>query len=203
MWISPRYINEISTCSTNLLEIFEQSNSQEIGLLRDTTINNSLRELLMEINDLSQLNHYGSDIEAEILIKQLLLSVNRFLLPKPNTQNVDYSNQPSLYSSEVTNAIDYINMNLSKELTLDILAKQTFLNKYYLARLFKEETSSTIYQYIIKKRLLLSKKLIDNKIPIIKVYLLAGFNDYSNFFKSFKNEFGITPKQYYLRTCKF
>ena len=94
-------------------------------------------------------------------------------------------------------------MNLSKELTLDILAKQTFLNKYYLARLFKEETSSTIYQYIIKKRLLLSKKLIDNKIPIIRVYLLAGFNDYSNFFKSFKNEFGITPKQYYLRTCKF
>ena len=34
-------------------------------------------------------------------------------------------------------------------------------------------------------------------MPIKEVYHHCGFGDYSNFFKVFKREYGLTPKQYY------
>jgi AraC-like DNA-binding protein len=38
--------------------------------------------------------------------------------------------------------------------------------------------------------------------PIINVYGQCGFGDYSNFFRAFKSEYGVTPKQFYELMCK-
>lgn len=34
-------------------------------------------------------------------------------------------------------------------------------------------------------------------MPITEVYQQSGFGDYSNFFRAFRNEYNMTPKQYY------
>lgn len=33
-------------------------------------------------------------------------------------------------------------------------------------------------------------------VPVTKVYLLFGFHDYSSFYRSFKKEYGISPKDF-------
>jgi AraC-like DNA-binding protein len=49
----------------------------------------------------------------------------------------------------------------------------------------------------VQKKLIEAKELIIKKTPITEVYKQCGFGDYSNFFRAFKNEYGVTPKQFY------
>ena len=54
----------------------------------------------------------------------------------------------------------------------------------------------SIHQYITKKRLALCKEAILGNANISEVYQAYGFGDYSSFFRAFKKEYGISPKDY-------
>ena len=48
----------------------------------------------------------------------------------------------------------------------------------------------------MKKRLSMCRDAILSSEGISKVYLMYGFKDYSSFFRAFKKEYGISPKEY-------
>lgn len=54
----------------------------------------------------------------------------------------------------------------------------------------------TIRQYISKKRLARCREALLGDVPVTKVYLLFGFHDYSSFYRAFKKEYGISPKDF-------
>ena len=53
------------------------------------------------------------------------------------------------------------------------------------------------HAYIVKGRLDLCRKYIEEGKPVLEVYKLGGFAGYNHFFKAFKKEYGMTPKEYY------
>lgn len=91
----------------------------------------------------------------------------------------------------------YVNAHLTEDISLDKLSEDLFFSKYYILHEFKKKTGISLYKYIIKRKLEYSKTLIESGMPIKEVYHHCGFGDYSNFFKLFKREYGLTPKQYY------
>ena len=91
----------------------------------------------------------------------------------------------------------YVNAHLTEDISLDKLSEDLFFSKYYILHEFKKKTGISLYKYIIKRKLEYSKTLIESGMPIKEVYHHCGFGDYSNFFKVFKREYGLTPKQYY------
>lgn len=99
-------------------------------------------------------------------------------------------------NNKVNQIIAYINDNLTENLSLDYLANEFYLSKYYLSRKFKEFTGLSLYQYIMKKRLLLARNMLRTGTSVMNTCFLCGFNDYSNFFKAFKREFGKNPSSY-------
>lgn len=199
LWLNPRYLAELSSKKTDLAECFSSCLENRSFLLRDYFLSSKIREKLLFLKHLEMLENekdFGVDIEKEQSIRSMLLDINRFFYSAnfdPPATNARYAHRSSHI---VSGAMDYIEKNLTQDLSLDSIANHIFVSKYHLAHSFKEETNITVHQFVVKKRLLLAKKYIERGKSIKELYEICGFKDESTFFRLFKSEFGITPKQY-------
>ncbi|MGL5313037.1 MAG: helix-turn-helix transcriptional regulator [Peptostreptococcaceae bacterium] len=105
----------------------------------------------------------------------------------------------SQYSPIVKQALTFINLNISSNLTVKRVAHEIALSPDYLTRLFKKELGVNIITYINKKRILTSVELLKNtNLSIEDIGDLIGLNNTSYFYTLFKKEIGVSPKQYRL-----
>lgn len=100
------------------------------------------------------------------------------------------------YPAPVRKCVTYIDKNLHSKITLENLAQESGLSKDYLSQLFKKTTGLTVTEYIKKRRLSSAKQLLDRGTSIGDTAYGLGFCSESYFISCFKNEFGITPKEY-------
>ena len=78
----------------------------------------------------------------------------------------------------------------------DELAAHFYVSKYYLLHQFKEYTKTTIHQYILMKRINLAKDYLESGFSPTSIYEKCGFSTYSNFYKAFTGQTGISPGNY-------
>lgn len=91
----------------------------------------------------------------------------------------------------------WIKANNNSSLTVSHIAERFGYNVDYLNRLFKNNFSKGIKQYINEERLKYIKKLmLSEHLSLKEVALRAGFEDYKYFLKFFKYHEGITPTEY-------
>lgn len=95
----------------------------------------------------------------------------------------------------VRKMIIYINGHLSENLSLDTLAKEFFVAKNYMCKVFKKNTGHTISQYISYKRIMLVQELHRNGQNLMQASLNAGFNSYANFYKAYVKQMGESPRE--------
>lgn len=76
------------------------------------------------------------------------------------------------------------------------LAEKFYVSKYYLSHRFKEYTQTTIHQYILMKKINLAKEYLGSGISPQIVCEKCGFSTYSNFYKAFTAQTGISPGNY-------
>lgn len=108
------------------------------------------------------------------------------------------TNAPSL----MNDLILYIQENLSDKLSLDSLAARFYISKYHLLHEFKAYTNTSLYRYILTKRIILAKKLLLTGTSSGDVCLQCGFSDYSAFYKAFRKETNLSPRQYTERAAE-
>ncbi|MDJ0595353.1 MAG: AraC family transcriptional regulator [Pleurocapsa sp. MO_226.B13] len=107
----------------------------------------------------------------------------------------DYSGGLSKY--QLRQAVDYIQSHLAENLSLDAMATEVGISRFYFCRLFKQSTGITPYQYLIKCRIDRAKVLLKQRnLSITDIALEVGFSNQSHFTKHFKRLIGTTPKVY-------
>lgn len=80
---------------------------------------------------------------------------------------------------------------------LEDLARELFLNKFYLCRLFRESMNSSIVDYLQFKRVIEAEKLLNNTdLPILDICFECGFHNLQHFYRTFKKYTSLTPKQF-------
>ncbi len=135
----------------------------------------------------------GENIEERI-ISNLMPILSELYHTKSTTDGNSHPGSSAQGSSEIVGKIiEYINTNLVTIQSLDELEKEFFFSKSYINRIFKESTGSSVWDYIVLKRLILSRSLLQNGKQASIVASECGFCDYSSFYRQFKQRFGISP----------
>ncbi|HEX3030017.1 MAG TPA: helix-turn-helix domain-containing protein [Clostridia bacterium] len=101
------------------------------------------------------------------------------------------------YSKPTQDTINYINENLTTNLSLEALAQHMHFSPYHLHRLFLLCTGETPMEYVRRQRLrAASQDLLIIKISLIEIALKYRFESQDGFCRAFKRYYGITPGEY-------
>ena len=96
-----------------------------------------------------------------------------------------------------TKVLDYIEKNLTKDISIDQLSQIAAMNRYYFSTFFKKHMSESPVQYITRKRINLAIELLKNgERSVLEVALQSGFNNAANFNRAFKQLTGYSPSEY-------
>ena len=109
------------------------------------------------------------------------------------------SKQPGVPSSNphIQALIRYIDDNYMNPITLEQLEVTFGLSKYYICHLFKETSRFTLFEYLLNRRVIEAKKLLENTDQdIIQIALSCGFQNLQHFYRIFKRSAKVTPLQY-------
>ncbi len=108
------------------------------------------------------------------------------------------------YKQRLYKALDYINLNLAHDLSLDEIAAAAAFSTYHFHRIFSAMIGESIWNYTIRLRLEKAAQLLisTDKITITQIALDTGFSSSSVFSRSFKNHFGISPSKWKINNSK-
>lgn len=97
----------------------------------------------------------------------------------------------------VNRAIAWIELEIKSKLSLEIVAEQLGYNKRYLAKIFKENTGTTVNDFILEKKLTLAKQMLTaSNESIAAVASELGYDDAGYFMRIFKKKEGVTCNEY-------
>lgn len=179
------YGEDLTTC-------FTDAALRDYRLIRpDSQSITRLKQLCTKISEAKHSKEIGSTALASAYLTEFLVHVSRAYYDTSDSIKYDVTE-----NEKVNLILLYINENLTDHLTLDHLASHFYISKYYLSRQFKQFTGLSLYQYIMKKRLIVSRNLLCDGSSVMDACFQCGFNDYSNFLKAFKREFGKNPSEY-------
>ena len=195
VWITPDFLQAQERYGPNLTDCFKDASRKEYKRIRpDSRAVAHLKSILDKILECRESDEFGSSTLEYIYLNEFMVFLNRAyiaapdIIPEYNTEN-----------EKVNKEVAYINENLAEDLTLDRLAEVCYISKSYLSHQFKQYTGLSIYQFIIKKRLTVARNMIQEGTPVTEACMTCGFSDYSNFHRSFKKEFGVSPKEFRIR----
>ena len=123
--------------------------------------------------------------QGSAILKQLLLKI---------METVDENALPARMVEALDN---YIRDNAGDDISNTEIGAIFGYHPFYVSKVLKDRKGTTLRQYIIAYRLKLAKKLLDESAKSVnEISESCGFNDPSYFTKTFKNAFGMTPKEY-------
>lgn len=151
--------------------------SRETIFTIENFVNLAIRELIA--------NDSFSTNAASAYIVNILISIQRSV--------VDECLEEKSIAEQV---MDYINQNTFEDLSLEKLAGQFFVSKYYLCHSFYDQYMISIHKYITGRRLSVAKEMLTMGKTPQQVSKKCGYKSYSSFFKAFKAQYGISPTSF-------
>ena len=192
IYISQNYLNDYNKKNNDLSLCFKQASLKESHVLRIPSFSNSkLTNITRELENSLDDNEYANELYHEILFLEFMIQLNRAAIHN----GIEYIAMTSS-DSKILSIIEYLNQNLTNDISIDLIADKFYISRYHLMHTFKKETGYTIGNYINLKRLQFAQTLIDNGELVNTACYSSGFKNYSTFLRSYKKQFGHTPKKH-------
>lgn len=188
--IPPSFFQKYTAKDLDLAACFTERNSGERNLIQ--LKEQELTYFRNQYTHISENEHYtlpGKELLLETYMLQLLIFVNN-LFTHSSTHLI------CQYTTTIREIMNYMEEHLLETISLDSLADMFSLSKYYLCHTFKEETGTTIFNYLLLLRISKAKSLLCDGRNVTETCELSGFTNYSNFITTFKKHTGYTPKKY-------
>lgn len=189
LWIHKDFLENLAVGKSRLSRCFDQSLPNRIcpADAERPILKARMHELVHEFYS----RDFGSNLCAQGLFLQLMVQLNRLAL---RTQDPD--REESQMSDLVQQTMNYIRDNISSPLSLEGIAGHLYVSKYHLSHAFSREVGVSLYRYIMLRRLLLARQLLLAGQGAGQVSISCGFSDYASFYRAFKAEYGVSPREY-------
>ncbi|MDR7238871.1 AraC family transcriptional regulator [Neobacillus drentensis] len=202
---SPTWLQELLNALgiPNLLDPFKKLNNcllrtgyDENGQFVDGRIKEIAASLEHIVEEAQQTGKKNEFLEAEVKLElvQLLLGIYK-MSQKQLSQITSKKSEKELHAEEIAS---WINDHYKRKVSLDKIASELNLSKYYASHVFKEVTGFTVMEYVMACRLNQVKYLLEMEPnqSLTEVSQSSGFESVAHFSRFFKEKVGITPSQY-------
>jgi AraC-like DNA-binding protein len=156
-----------------------------IGPHRRSQVTRRFRELIFE-------NVHAGDTDDAIWcgVLDLMRHVATVIAEDDRLRDLDPGHQ------NFASSLAYLEANFVRPVRVDELAKIANLSYRRYTEVFRNQTGSTVVEYITELRLNFAKQRLLETGSILLSCLDAGFGDLSSFYRAFNRFVGMTPKQF-------
>ncbi len=123
---------------------------------------------------------------SEAVIRLLFLRLCRYL--QKGSLGTAYKDET------VRQIIRFINSHLHENWTLASMEKALFRDRSYLNRKFRSVMGSSIWEYVMKKRIFFARQELFRTESVKHAYEVSGFGDYSSFYRKYISFIGCSPQ---------
>ena len=160
------------------------------GILFSPETTQRLKPRLLALNEK---NGFDSVLELMSILHDLSVSRNMRTLSNASFGTEQFSSN----SRRIEKAFQFMNGNYDRSVSLSEVAKLVNMTEVSFSRFIKKRTGNTFIDTLNEIRLgHASKKLIDTTHSISEISFHCGFNNISNFNRTFKKKKGCTPKEF-------
>ena len=155
-------------------------------------VDSNLNSLINLIYNQAQSKTNFNDVYLALLLTTF---VTYFVNNYSNYQTPE--NEHILNGSCITKIDQYIDKNFANEITYKDIASLSGMSNYSFLTEFKDLTSYTPHQYILKRKLKRAKQLLLNSLlTVTEISHDLGFTDSSHFSKFFKKQTKMSPSHF-------
>ncbi len=176
-----------------ILQPFEQFKNYRL-CLRGTDKEEAERNLLLMRDHQARGDQVGS---SRLLLA--FIDMLHFVYDRCQTQLNEKRELPSDKEKTVQDIVALLERKYTDdELDMESLQRELHLSKSYLAKIFKEVTGATIFEYVYRKRINEAKILflLQPELAVTEVGFRLGFKHLAHFSRLFKQQVGVTPERY-------
>nr|WP_239544293.1 AraC family transcriptional regulator [Virgibacillus halotolerans] len=156
---------------------------------------NNLEDILSLLHEITKQRKNGKRNDSFTLQYLLFQVLQAIFNPASSMPNLSGTNE---LDQRLISIIAFIESHLTEsDLSLDKVSNHFHLNKYYFSHYFKQYMSLPFYRYVSLKRLATAVTMIkQNQVSIEEIAIQCGFPDYSSFYRLFKKEYNLSPKNF-------
>ena len=193
-YVKPEFMSENLVNSENINDIFliflpesaEELQARRTSCVRFTPEKQALIEQLSErMLEESTGNSPCATIVMNAYMRLIFAELIRALLGEVRIK------KPHIVTDKI---LEYIDQNFTTPITAETLAEHCFYNPAYLGRVFKTIYGKSMKEYIRTKRMEHAMELLKTtNTAVEEIAAAVGYSSKTQFYKNFKNQFGISP----------
>ncbi|MFB9327351.1 AraC family transcriptional regulator [Paenibacillus aurantiacus] len=135
--------------------------------------------------------------ELTVLMLQLLQAMEEGAVRGQDRLSSDGGDEPLRSPRYSERVMQWIEQHYAEDFSLARMAEELHLSKFYVSRLFRQETGSSITDYLTARRIKHACRLLrTTTLPVERIGAEVGLPNPSYFIQLFKREVGRTPLKY-------
>jgi AraC-like DNA-binding protein len=139
---------------------------------------------------------FASEIAVESLCRMIAIHVARLGIAGEQER----ADRMVITKVRLKRVMDHVEAHLGEPVGLPELAAIAGLSPFHFSRVFRNQTGSTPYQHVIRRRIARAKELLsDPAMPIGEVARACGFSSQSHFTAAFTRATGVSPAKFRAR----